>query len=229
MTAKRNPIREQFRQEWKKANERIQTTPDGMVGWVIRFLQTDLEGLTPSEWTVLAFEVASFVDDLTDQYGGIVATESGWAVQAVPEGSKHERLPSRQEAITIQHTLLTQLQAYWEKAYTAFTFPQLTLIVTMPGAFDDKRGTVVVAAKQKIKEFEYRFAHLLAESGQYIRRCPECATIYLAIRCDQLYCHPRCQTRVASRKWRDKQTTKSRTTPQSSPTRKGGSDGKARR
>jgi hypothetical protein len=203
MTAKANPMREQFRQEWKKARERIHTTPDGMVGWVIRFLQTDLEALTPSEWTVLAFEVASFVDDLAGHYGGVVATESGWAVEAVPKGTQHERLPSRQEALTIQKSLLAQLEAYWEKAYVGFTFPQLTLIVTAPGAFDEQRGTVVVAAQQKIKEFEYRFAHLLAESGQYIRRCPECSKIYLAIRCDQLYCHPRCQARVASRKWRE--------------------------
>jgi len=229
MSAEGKPLRDQFYQEQKRAIERIQATPDGIVGWVIRFLQTDLEALTPSEWTVLAFEVASFVDDLTDHYGGIVATEDGWAIQGVPDGSKHYRLPSRQEAIDIQRAVLTQLEAYWKKGLAAFTFPQLTLIVTVPGAFHTDRGTIVVAAKRKIKEFEYRFAHLLAECGQYIRRCPECSKIYLAIRCDQLYCHPRCQARVASRKWRDKQTTKNRNTAQSGRSRKGGSHGKARR
>jgi hypothetical protein len=196
-------MRAQFQQEMKKAEERVHTTPDGVVGWVIRLLQTDLENLTPSEWTVLSFEIASFVYDTAGRYGGLVATQSGWAVEAVPQGDVRERLPSRQEGITLQRTLMTQLEAYWETAHAVFTFPQLTLIVTMPGAFDDKKGTVLVAAKQKIKEFEYRFAHLLAEAGQYIRRCPECSKIYLAIRCDQLYCHPRCQARVASRKWRE--------------------------
>jgi hypothetical protein len=229
MTAKGNPMREGFHQERKKAEERIHRTPDGVVGWIIRFLQTDLEALTPSEWTVLSFEVASFVHDIGDRYGGFVATESGWAVEAVPHGDVHERLPSRQEALTLQQSLLAQLDAYWKTAHAVFTFPQLTLIVTPPGAFHDNKGTVVVAAKRKIKEFEYRFAHLLAESGQYIRRCPECSRIYLAIRCDQLYCHPRCQARVASRKWRGKQTMKNRDTAPSGRSPKGGSHGKATR
>ena len=34
--------------------ERIQTMPDG-AGWMLRFLQTDLEALTPTEWTLVAF------------------------------------------------------------------------------------------------------------------------------------------------------------------------------
>ena len=72
-----------------------------------------------------------------------------------------------------------------------------------PGGFPDETGTIFVLAKRKAKEFEYRFVHLLAQSGDYIRRCPECVTIYLAIRRDQIYCHPRCQARVASRKWRE--------------------------
>jgi hypothetical protein len=60
-----------------------------------------------------------------------------------------------------------------------------------------------VATKRKVKEFEYRFAHLLVDYSGRIRRCPECQRIYLAIRVDQIYCGPRCQTRVATRKWRE--------------------------
>ncbi|MFZ1845064.1 MAG: hypothetical protein WAU40_17995, partial [Nitrospira sp.] len=89
----------------------------------------------------------------------------------------------------------------------AFTFPQMTLVVVSPGSFSDETGTIFVSAKRKAKEFEYRFVHLLAQSGDYIRRCPECAKIYLAIRRDQVYCHPRCQNRVAARKWREAQKT----------------------
>ena len=48
-----------FQQEYEKATERIRTVPDGAVGWVLKFLQTDLEALTPTEWTLLAFEVAA--------------------------------------------------------------------------------------------------------------------------------------------------------------------------
>ncbi|MBK7418019.1 MAG: hypothetical protein IPJ44_02310 [Nitrospira sp.] len=52
-----------FPREYEKAMERIQTMPDGAVGWVLRFLQTDLEALTPTEWTLVAFEIAAFVDE----------------------------------------------------------------------------------------------------------------------------------------------------------------------
>jgi hypothetical protein len=80
-----------------------------------------------------------------------------------------------------------------------------------PGEGSDEAGTVIVSAKRKAKEFEYRFVHLLAQTGDYIRRCPECATIFFAIRRDQLYCQPRCQNRVAARKWRDSQKTDHKT------------------
>jgi hypothetical protein len=32
-----------FQQEYQKAIERIRTMPDGAVGWVLKFLQTELE------------------------------------------------------------------------------------------------------------------------------------------------------------------------------------------
>jgi hypothetical protein len=74
-----------FQLEYEKAMERIQTMPDGAVGWVLRFLQTDLEALTPTEWTLVAFEVAAFVDETGERYGGMVAPESGWSVEGVPQ------------------------------------------------------------------------------------------------------------------------------------------------
>ncbi|MBK9112928.1 MAG: hypothetical protein IPM88_14980 [Nitrospira sp.] len=71
----------------------------------------------------------------------------------------------------------------------------ITIIVTLP-LEDERKGSVFVATKRKVKEFEYRFAHLLVDYAGRIRRCPECQRIYLAIRFDQRYCGPRCQTRV---------------------------------
>ncbi len=216
---------QQFQHEYDKAIERIRTMPDGVVGWVIRFLQTDLEALTPTEWTLVAFEVASFVDDATHRYGGLMGIESGWSVEGVPEATIFQTIPSRKEALEIQAKVLGQLERYWKEHHAVFTFPQLTLIVTPSGAPGAHKSEIVVVARRKAKEFEYRFAHLLAESGEYIRRCPECATIYLAIRCDQVYCHPRCQNRVASRKWREGRKT-NRTTERRKEDRRGKKSGK---
>jgi len=196
-----------FHQEYQKAIERIRTMQDGAVGWVLTFLQTNLEALTPTEWTLVAFEIAAFVDETGDRFGGMVAPESGWSVEGVPNAKNYQTIPSRKEALDIQTAVLAQLELYWHEGYTAFTFPQMTLVVVSPGSFSDEAGTIFVSAKRKAKEFEYRFVHLLAQSGDYIRRCPECAKIYLAIRRDQLYCQPRCQNRVAARKWREAQKT----------------------
>ena len=196
-----------FQLEYEKAMERIQTMPDGAVGWMLRFLQTDLEALTPTEWTLVAFEVAAFVDETGERYGGMMAPESGWSVEGVPHAKNYQTIPSRKEALDIQATVLEQLELYWHEGYTTFTFPQMTLVVVSPGEGSDEAGTVIVSAKRKAKEFEYRFVHLLAHTGDYIRRCPECATIFFAIRRDQLYCQPRCQNRVAARKWREAQKT----------------------
>jgi hypothetical protein len=68
----------------KKARERILTTADGEVGWLLKFIQTDLDTLTASEWMVLAFEIASFVDDVANRRGAEIATEAGWSVRSIP-------------------------------------------------------------------------------------------------------------------------------------------------
>ena len=47
-----------FQLEYEKAMERIQTMPDGAVGWMLRFLQTDLEALTPTEWTLSLIHIS---------------------------------------------------------------------------------------------------------------------------------------------------------------------------
>ncbi|MFO0721721.1 MAG: hypothetical protein U0319_13355, partial [Nitrospira sp.] len=180
MTIDRAAIFEQFYGEMKKARERILTTVDGEVGWLLKFIQTDLEALTPSEWMVLAFEVASFVDDVANRHGEEIATEGGWSVQSIPGERFRGTIPSSAEAKEVQTMVLHSLENLWEKAVTAFTFPQFTIIVTLPGADHERKGNVFVATKRKVKEFEYRFAHLLVDYSGRIRRCPECQRIYLA-------------------------------------------------
>ena len=54
MTLNRQAIRQQFDREMKKARERITTTLNGEIGWLVEFIQRDLDALTPSEWMVLA-------------------------------------------------------------------------------------------------------------------------------------------------------------------------------
>ena len=78
------------------------------------------------------------------------------------------------------------LGAHWHEGYTTFTFPQMTLVAVSLGRSSDEAGTVIVSAKRKAKEFEYRFVHLLAQTGttsDAVRNAPR----FFAIRRDQLY------------------------------------------
>ena len=203
MTLNRQAIRQQFDREMKKARERITTTANGEIGWLVHFIQIDLDALTPSEWMVLAYEVASFAEaDGPDRHTLPIISSSGWAVQAMPGETLECTLPSRKEAMQLQQTIRGHLEQLWQHAVTPVTFSDLTLIVTMPGALHARHGSLLVATTPKTKEFEYRVAVSLAHYAGRVRRCRECQRIFLAARRDQLFCDPRCQMRVASRKWR---------------------------
>ena len=214
MTLNRQAIRQQFDREMKKARERITTTPNGEIGWLVQFIQRDLDILTPSEWMVLAYEVASFAEaDGPDRHAIPIASASGWTVQAIPGETLEYTLPSRKEAMHLQGTIRGHLEHLWQHAVAPVTFSDLTLVVTMPGAFHARHGSLLVATKPKTKEFEYRVAVSLAYHAGRIRPCQECQRIFLAARRDQLFCDPRCQMRVASRKWRKGSKKKSRKEP----------------
>jgi len=203
MTLNRQAIRQQFDREMTKARERITTRPNGEIGWLVHFIQIDLDALTPSEWMVLAYEVASFAEaDGPDRHAMPIASASGWSVQAIPGETLEYTLPSRKEAMQLQRTIRGHLEHLWQHAIAPVTFSDLTLVVTMPGAFHDRHGSLLVATTPKTKEFEYRVAVSLAYHAGRIRPCQECPRIFLAARRDQLFCDPRCQMRVASRKWR---------------------------
>jgi hypothetical protein len=203
MTLNRQAIRQEFHREMTKARERITTTANGEIGWLVQFIQRDLDILTPSEWMVLAYEVASFTEvDFSQKHVFPIVSSCGWSVQALPGETHQYTLPSRKEAVHLQGTIRGYLEALWTNAVAPIAFSDLTVIVTLPGAFHDRYGIVLVATKPKTKEFEYRVAVLLAHHAGRIRPCQECQRIFLAARRDQLFCDPRCQMRVASRKWR---------------------------
>ncbi len=200
----RRDIKEEFEQELEKAWQRVTSNPNGSIGWLIHFLQLDLDTLTPSEWMVVAYEVASFGEEASPHtYSMPTASLGGWSVQAIPHETVHFTLPTRKEAIDLQRTIRHHLDQLWEHGVAPVTFSDLTLIITAPGALTTRQGSLLIATKPKTREFEYRVAVLLAQYAGRIRLCKDCHRIFLAIRCDQLFCTTRCQMRVASRKWRE--------------------------
>ncbi|WP_455245915.1 hypothetical protein [Petrachloros mirabilis] len=211
MNPTRRATQEPFDREMKKAWERITTTPNGPIGWLVNFIQLDLDALTPTEWMVIAYEVASFAEaDSLETHPLPVVVASGWSVQALPDEALQYTLPSRKEAMQLQRTIRGHFEHLWQHGVAPIKFPALTLIVTGAGAFHDRHGSLLVATKPKTKEFEYRVAVLLAHYAGRVRPCQECHRIFVAGRSDQLFCDPRCQMRVASRKWRKANTTRVR-------------------
>lgn len=199
MTLNRQAIRQEFNREMTKARERITTTVNGEIGWLVQFIQLDLDFLTPSEWMVLAYEVASFTEvDFSQKLVFPVVSSCGWSVQALPGETQQYTLPSRKEAAHLQGTIRGYLEALWTNAVAPITFSDLTVIVTLPGAFHDRYGSVLVATKPKTKECEYRVAVLLAHHAGRIRLCQECRVSFWrrdaincfvtpAVRCEWLH------------------------------------------
>jgi hypothetical protein len=211
MSPTRQSIRQQFNEEMAKAGERITIFPNRAIGWLVNFIQLDLDSFTPSEWMVLAYEIARFVEEeVPDRHAMPIASASGWSVQAIQGEALLYTLPSRKEATMLQQTIRKHLEHLWKHAVAPVTFSDLTLLVTLPSALHKRHGSLLVATKPKSKEFEYRVVLLLAQHAGRIRSCQECQRIFLAARLDQLFCTPRCQMRIASRKWRKANKKKSR-------------------
>lgn len=203
MSPGRKEIKQEFQRELDKAWERVTAHSTGPIGWLLDFIQRDLDALTPSEWMVIAYEVAAFGEEANPGTDAIpTAAASGWSVQAIPHETLFYTLPSRKEAMHLQTLIRGHLEHLWEHGVAPVTFSDLTLVVTMPGALHERRGSLLVATKPKTKEFEYRVAVLMAQYSGRIRQCQECHRIFLAIRSDQLFCTTRCQMRVATRKYR---------------------------
>jgi hypothetical protein len=203
MRPTRQDVKNEFQREVDKAWERVTSTPNGSIGWLIQFLQLDLDALTPTEWMVVAYEIASFAEEACpDKYAMPTAAASGWSVQAIPNETLHYTLPSRKEATQLQSAIRNHLEQLWKHGVAPVTFSDLTLIITAPGMLHARHGSLLISTRPKMKEFEYRVTILLAQYAGRIRPCEECQRIFLAARCDQLFCTTRCQMRVASRKWR---------------------------
>ena len=159
MTLNRQAIRQEFDREMKKARERITTTANGEIGWLVEFVQRDLDALTPSEWMVLAYEVASFAEAHgPNRHALPIAIASGWTVQAIPGETLEYTLPSRKEAMQLQVTIRGHLEQMWQHGVVPITFSDLNLMVIMPGAFHPRHGSILVSTTPKTKEFEYRVA-----------------------------------------------------------------------
>jgi hypothetical protein len=207
MKRDRKAIHQEFLRELSRARERVITGADAEAGWLVRFLQMDLESLTPGEWMTFAYEVAAFVEtDLARKQTMPLVSATGWAIQSMPGEAYEYTLPSPKEAGQLQHTIKHHLRNLWESGMMPVRFKTLTLVVTQPGEANERRGHILVATKPKSKEFEYRMALVVAQHAGRIRMCQECERIFLAVRRDQFYCGPRCHMRVASRKRREGQS-----------------------
>lgn len=207
MKRDRKAIHQEYLRELSMARDRVIAGADGEAGWLIRFLQLNLGALSPREWMVCAYEIAAFVErDFARAQSMPVVSATGWAMQVMPEETHEYTLPSRKEAEQLQRTIKKHLENLWNQGMTPLRFKDLTLIVTQPGAGTERQGSILVTTKPKRKEFEYRMALVVAQYAGRIRMCQECERIFLAVRRDQFFCGPRCQTRVSSRKWRMENT-----------------------
>jgi len=182
------------RAEYAKALGRIGPTPAHAVRWLLKFIQENIDELSSGDLTNRAFEIASFAYWGTGDKGPSLASIKQWKWA----GSKYLTYPEGDEIKTLQRSLRNHIERLLRSGHTAFEIQKLKLDI---GADHD---TPYFSLSTE-SAFEYRIAVSLGEQAHRIRRCGSCQTIFLAVRRKQQWCSTRCQSRMGTKRFREKQ------------------------
>lgn len=202
-----------------RAAQRIGTTPDQAMRWVLRFAQTDLASLSEGQWLDLRAEVHVFMrQGPALKFGGTVA-HIGAAFDWGGAPPKEDRPPRKRITVTIRPSpeqvaaLQTQTRETLKGALAGhtliFELGPLRLYVA-PSHRMAKRSFLSINTHTPVDAFGFHLAYLLTQHRLRLRECPECKTKFLADRRNQVFCSPRCQSRVRQRRWKRHHLTKKR-------------------
>lgn len=203
-------------EECRKAIERLGATSLDTMKWALRIAQCDLGNLSAGDLGNLQYEIA-----LVAVFGAnpkqMLSGEkhilpffdwSGHPSQQEPDAMpptasqkgyyNDGRLPSVDTISAIQTSTQKHLKNFLEDGTTTLTL-SITRGVSVHSQVDEP---LMMSFGQPIDCFSYVFLELLGMHGHRVRRCPECIIIFLADRRNQAYCSVRCQSRVATRRYR---------------------------
>jgi len=232
MRTKKAPV-----SEIAKSRKRLGFTPLSHLKWILRFVQLDFDTISAGElldtgWEYLALEntnpMATFVGgprQMGAEKKASAYIESGVG-ELVPEGS-----PSPSSA---EQMLPTQTALKWainrflgtggvELSLSALTVRVQTLTphhMTQQALFHYPCQLTLEMPEKE--QWAFKLGFLLGVFGHGVRRCPECETIFLADRKDQICCQRRCVNRKAQRDFQKRKKAKLAKKTTSKKSKKGG-------
>lgn len=216
-----------YRDEERKALQRIGDGPTSTIEWLLRFVQTDLENLSEGQWSDLLVEVSAFArghvpfKSTAGLAKDISSSYSRWET-SIRIGNKRRSqgkvvkkalIPSRETVKELHLEMKTAMDHCFEHSHEVY-LPSIELSLTVSDArFSEnglsqaeakKRAVLIVHAAKLEHTFYYYASLLLTEYLPRIKHCTVCQKLYVAIRSDRYFCSARCLNRATQQRFRDR-------------------------
>lgn len=186
--------------------------------WLLAFSERTPFHLSQGDWLNLRHEVGALTL--------AVSTKSVKSAEEIEEKIKRlveskraiSILPSEEEVLELQDKIQRALKELLSPLGTTILGPFRVKVWVSRG----DRTQIAPVRKSYIDQLVegsvtdrtmHQIAILLGKYGAMVERCPECERLFLADRKNQTYCSAKCQTRVTSRRYRQKQRKKSEMGP----------------
>ncbi len=230
-------IQQAFLEQFETIECRVGTTSVDRLRWALNFALRDLDALTPGDWINLRLELAAFTiphltqaiegeetlrrvfrflrergqvpkDGRKKQYRGIREGRTSWQKQLC-------QVPTEKDVRKLQAKFRQAVEGLFTKSRVSIgSLPVTLTVLTLDRR---ERITLLTPETERLSSRAlHTFAHLLGTWGALIELCPECNRFFVANRKNQVYCCPRCQSRVTTRQYRQH-----RAMPRKPPRRRG--------
>jgi len=198
-----------------QAMDSFYPTPDKAMVWLLKFLQTDLSKLGPTNFDPLRYELASFVWHGPPELPRInLAVAKPWQTHVYDRLS----IPSLKEAAAVQTYVRNLLDEFMQEGKLSYRIPAMTKFIARVPRFvkagkhshiDPTLPDTFWMASSVRDALIYYFDRLLDRFALNLYRCPShdrygnvCRKIFLSSRHDQKYCSKRCENRINARRYR---------------------------
>lgn len=195
--------REVLNEETFKAGDRIGYRPEDMMKWFIRFLQTDLDGLSEGDLLNLQYEVR-----FASIYG-VPSSLKPWEgfplVRSIPLRDLRLELASKAFLSIWQQQnahALSVIAEHDRPVDVTFALPTMSIKVVPIRTEAGTRWLQIVEAADPGGPLSFAIAGIYSQFAHRIRHCPECRKTFLADRTNQNYCSGSCQTKAGTKRYR---------------------------
>lgn len=185
------------KKEIVQAESRIGPSPEDEVRWLLRFHEDNLEQMSTGDCLNRQYECLVFAKRRKE--GLPTHSEDAMYNWPFPEASE---LPSFHESIVRVVSAIMEKEP--EKQYVGF---ELNLSIYINGFLYSvnaaKEWQFVSTSENRLHVFQFALLNAVRPFAHLIHRCPECQKLFLAERANQEYDTVQCQSRVATRRYRE--------------------------